>query len=140
MFLETVAQNIEGFSKREVKRAYAAAKLYIRLVYPNQKDFDWIIMSESIKNCDVTPRDVEIAQQIWGKHITPEVLRGKQVRKKPAAITGSKLKIPKDILSLCKTVYMWADIFFVNKIPFLVTLSKRIDFCAVYHLKGRKDL
>ena len=37
VFIQTVTKNMEGFSKREVKRAYKAAKLYIRLVYPSEK-------------------------------------------------------------------------------------------------------
>ena len=61
IFIETVAGNMEGFSKREIKRAYDAAKLYVRLIYPSEKDFNWIVMSNSIKNCTVTPRDVEVA-------------------------------------------------------------------------------
>lgn len=113
--VETVAGNMEGFTKREVKRAYEAAKRHIRLVYPSMKDFNWIVMNGTIKYCSVTPRDVEVAQQTWGKHITPEVLRGKQVRTKPAPITGNKLKIPKDILNLCKTVHMWADFFSLTR-------------------------
>ena len=33
---------------------------------------------------------------------------------------------------------MWADIFFVNKVPFMITLSRGIDFTAINHLPGRK--
>ena len=37
-------------------------------------------------------------------------------------------------MKLHKDIYLTADIFFVNKIPLLITLSRRIMFTAVHHL------
>jgi hypothetical protein len=48
------------------------------------------------------------------------------------------VKVPKDLLKLHKEVTMTADIFFVNKIPFFLTLSRKICFTAVNHLLDRK--
>jgi hypothetical protein len=44
------------------------------------------------------------------------------------------VKVPKDLLKLHREVTMTADIFFVNKIPFFLTLSRKICFTAVNHL------
>ncbi len=47
------------------------------------------------------------------------------------------VKIPTELLKLHKEVFMTADIFFVNKIPFFLTLSRKMCFTAVNHLANR---
>ena len=42
-----------------------------------------------------------------------------------------------DLLKLHKEVFLTLDIFFINKIPFLLTLSRKICFTAVNHLANR---
>jgi hypothetical protein len=41
------------------------------------------------------------------------------------------------LLKLHKNVFLTLDVFFVNKIPFLLTLSRKICFTAVNHLADR---
>jgi hypothetical protein len=48
------------------------------------------------------------------------------------------LKVPKEFMSMHKDVYLTMDIFFVVKIPFFLTLSRKIDFTSVAHLANRK--
>jgi hypothetical protein len=47
------------------------------------------------------------------------------------------VKVPKELLKLHKEVFLTTDIFFVNKIPFLLTISRNICFTAVNHLADR---
>jgi hypothetical protein len=47
------------------------------------------------------------------------------------------VKVPKELLKLHKEVFLITDIFFVNKIPFFLTLSRKICFTAVNHLADR---
>ena len=47
------------------------------------------------------------------------------------------VKVPPDLLKLHRDVTLTADIFFVNKIPFFLTLSRKICFTAVNHLSDR---
>jgi hypothetical protein len=47
------------------------------------------------------------------------------------------VKVPKELLKLHKEVFLTTDIFFVNKIPFFLTLSRNISFTAVNHLADR---
>jgi hypothetical protein len=48
------------------------------------------------------------------------------------------VKVPKDILKLHRDVTLCADIFFVNKLPFFISLSRKIRFTAVNHLSDQK--
>jgi hypothetical protein len=47
------------------------------------------------------------------------------------------VKVPVELLKLHKEVYITANLFFVNKIPFFLTLSRKICFTAINHLADR---
>ena len=134
-FLNTVSGNMEGFTRRQIKGAELARALYPRLVYPSVKDYRWVIRSHQIKDCPVTVPDVDVATKIWGKNI--DSLKGKTTRSKPNVVARDLVKVPTKLLNLHKEVFLTADIFFVNKIPFLLTLSRKIYFTAVNHLANR---
>ena len=48
------------------------------------------------------------------------------------------MPVPPDILKLHKSVTIAADLMFVNKVPFLVTTSRKIYFGTVEVLPERK--
>jgi hypothetical protein len=136
VFVNTVSGNKEGFSQRQLKGAELAKSLYAKLGYPSPKDYRWIIQSNQISDCPVTVQDVDNAHTIWGKNIA--ALKGKNTRTKPIHVAGNFVKVPKELLKLHKDVYMTADILFVNRIPFFITLSRKICFTTVNHLNDRK--
>jgi hypothetical protein len=136
VFLNTVSGNKEGFSQRQVKDAERARTLYAKLGYPSIKDYKWVIQSNQIQDCPVTVQDVDVAHKIWGKNIA--ALKGKTTRKKAIHVAKDSVKIPKELLKLHKEVYLTADIFFVNKIAFFLTYSRKVCFTAVNHLADRK--
>jgi hypothetical protein len=47
------------------------------------------------------------------------------------------VKVPKELLKLHKEVFLTTYILFVNKIPFFLTLSRKICFTAVDRLADR---
>jgi len=134
-FLDTVSENKEGFTKRQIARAETARALYATLCHPSLKDFKWVIRSNQIKDCPVTVQDVDVATKIWGKNIA--ALKGKTTRSKPAPVAKDFVKVPTELYKLHKEVFLTADIFFVNKIPFFLTLSRKICFTGVTHLANR---
>jgi Reverse transcriptase (RNA-dependent DNA polymerase) len=136
VFVNTVKANKEGFSKRQLKGAAAAKELYSKLMYPSLKDFKWAVASNQIKNCPVKAEDIDVAQMVWGKDII--ALKGKTVRRKPTPIVGSTMKVPAEFLKLHKNVTISIDIFYVQGIPFFLTLSRKIDFMTATHLENRK--
>ena len=83
----------------------------------------------------MTVEDVNAALKIWGENIV--TLKGKTTRSKPNTMARDSVKIPIDLLKLHKKVFLTLDILFVNKILFLLTLSRKICFTAVNHLANR---
>jgi hypothetical protein len=137
-FVNTVSKNKASFTKRQIKEAEVAQSLYSKLKYLSWKDFKWIIRSNQIKDCPVTVDHVDTALKIWGKNIV--ALKGKTTQTKPDLVARDFVKVPVELLKLHKEVYITADLFFVNKIPFFLMLSHKICFTAINHLADRTVL
>jgi hypothetical protein len=133
--VSTISKNKEGFTKRQIKGAEIVRDLYTTLSYPYMKDFKWLIHSNQINDCPVTVQDVNVAMKIWGKNIA--ALKGKKMQSKTNLVARGYVKVPMELLKLHKEVFLTADIFFVIKIPFFLTLSCNICFTAVNNLAGR---
>ena len=118
--METVAGNKKGFTKRQIKGAETAKGLYTTLSYPSIKDYNWVIHSNKIKNFPVTVEDVATASKILGKNV--DALKGNTTRRKPEVVKRDLFKVPKELMKLHKDIYLTAEICFVNKIPFFITL------------------
>ena len=99
---------MKAFTKRDIKGEKSARKLYAKLLYPSNADFKWLITNNQIKNCEVSVRNIDTAQEIWGKDIS--TLKGKTVRGKPTLVASDSIKIPKDIANLKKTVFLTVNI------------------------------
>ena len=95
-----------------------------------------MIRGNKIKNYKATPDHAEIAHDIWVE--SEDYIKGSRVQSKSKHVDGFKLKVPTEYLKLGKKVYLTCDVLFVNKIPFFITLSRKIDSIATAHLKDRK--
>jgi hypothetical protein len=64
-------------------------------------------------------------------------LKGKTTWTKPDPVARDFMRVPVEQLKLHKEVYMTADLFFVNKIPFFLMLSWKICFKPINQLTDR---
>ena len=96
-----------------------------------------MIDSGALKNSPVTREHVKIAQYIWGT--SAAFLMGKTTRCQPDAveiIAENITPIPREILDNHKDITICIDIMKINKIPFLTTYGKVIQFGAITELKS----
>ena len=135
-FVSTVEDNKKQFTKRQIQRADVAKNLYSKLHFPSWRDFKWIVAAGMVRNSPVTLQDIKNCETIYGKDVA--ALKGKTVRKQPKSVATDIVKVPKEFLKLHNEVEVDMDIFFVNKIPFFISLSKVIYFTAITHLANRK--
>ena len=104
---------------------------------PSDKDFIKILKTSSLPNCPVTPRDVIIANKLFGPDVG--ALKGKTTRRSPPIVDSP---VPVDITSILKyygEVTLCVDLMYVNRVPLLVTLSRNIKFGTVEAVKDRKE-
>jgi hypothetical protein len=88
-----------------------------------------MVSSNMIKNCPVTPSDIANTNKILGPDLV--TLKGKTVRQTPPLVMMDYVQIPQDIVSLNHNVTLMIDIMFVNGLPFMVIISRKINFTTV---------
>ena len=57
----------------------------------------------------------------------------KTVHRKPDRVEVDYVDIPRDLLAVHKSVTLLADVFSVNKVPFLVSASRNINLISIEH-------
>ncbi len=92
-----------------------------------------------ILNCDVTGQDILNAEDIFGPEIGS--LKGKTVRSASEVVrSGGLVPIPATIMEHYRRVILCVDVMKVNKMPFLVSISRAIKFGTVAWLKNAKAM
>ena len=77
--LNSVPNNIKNYSKRQVERAIVARKVHHLIGWPSTQKYKSYVQNNLLKNSDVTVKDINRAEDIFGKP-TP-ILKGKSVKK-----------------------------------------------------------
>ena len=121
-FSETVRENKLQYTSRQVRDAKRARALYQVLGRPSIEDFKHIVKFRMIENNPVTLQDIQRAETIYGPDIGS--LKGKTTRKAPSPIVKSIVAVPETLLQDHQHIELCMDVFTVNTIQFLLTVSK----------------
>jgi hypothetical protein len=105
--------------------------------YPSTRDFLKLVDNNLIPNCPIGRSDVLAAEAIFGPNV--KALKGKTVRQGELHIKSDILPIPRDIMSLYREVTLCVGIMYLNKIPFLLTISRNIKFATIKLLANRQE-
>ena len=109
-FVETVHDNKTLFTKRQIKGAKKALRLYNCLSHPLMDDFKWALHTNCIKESPVTFNDAIIAEKIYGPDIAS--LKGKTTQKSAQVVVVKDLiLIPKHLINMHKNVTLAIEIF-----------------------------
>ena len=76
--------------------------------------------------------DLDIALKVWGPNVAP--LKGRTMRSQPCPLKLDVFQVPKEIKQIHNNITLSIDIFCVNKIPFILTLSRVLCYMTVTHL------
>jgi Reverse transcriptase (RNA-dependent DNA polymerase)/Zinc knuckle len=136
MMVNTVASNKDRYTNEDYSNAKLARKLQVTIGRPSTKDFIRIVEMNLIPNCPITRKDIMAADDIFGPDIGS--LKGKTTRGQPNKVRPTMIDLPSDLVQQYKDVVLCADIMFVNRIPFLVTLSRKIRFGTAEMLGNRQ--
>ena len=133
--LETVRENFEGYTKKQVEKAILARKAQAMVGHPPDEKFKQMVSHGNLSNCNVTVKDVTNARALFDPNRSR--LKGGTVRQKPERVNRDLTRIPKDLYELHHFVTLTADVMFVNGITFLVTRSRDIRMNTVEFLPSR---
>ena len=101
----------------------------------SEKDYRGLVSSHLLKNNNVSPAAVSNARTLFGPDLAN--VRGKTVRIKPDPVVENYVAIPRDFVLANKHLTLAADVFFVDGIPLLLTISRRIKFVTSEHCPVR---
>ena len=134
-FLSTVAHNKEYFTKSEIQGAIKAREEQERFAWPSTETFKSYISKNLITNANITVDDINRAIAIFGK---PEPLhKGTMTRQHPITHRIERVPLPLPISQHHKQVQLYVDFLFVNRIPFIYTISDKLKYRTIHMCKGR---
>ena len=90
-----------------------------------------------IVNCPVTPRDIKRVNNIFVPDVPP--MKWKFVRRRLEAVSSDYVEIPKEILSMETCLEVSVNIMFINKLIFLVGVSKQLKFTTIQYIPIRLE-
>ena len=135
-FINTVEDNERKYHRREVDKAKKARTLYTLLNRPSRRSFERYVATNQIINCPITVEDVKRFFHIYGPDVA--TLRGKTVKKSGSSSPSHvPSRLPQDMLSHHRDVTLCGDLFFVQGMPFLHTISRKIHFRTATPLPNR---
>ena len=136
LLVDTVAKWQGGYTQREYERAKVARTLKHSVTAPNNQTLKLLLCSNIIKNCPVTPEDVDIAERIFGKDMS--YLKGKSKRSKPIVNRKDIVEIPKELIEKHHNLELHIDVMFINKLPFMTGIDNCIKYRMIATLNSRK--
>ena len=135
--VNTVEDNRKNFTNNDYLRAIRARKLQVMVGCPSDNDFIRILKTSSLPNCPVTPRDILIANELFGPDVGS--LKGKTTQRAPPIVDSPMSVDLTTILKHYGEVTLCVDFLYVNKVPLLVTLLQNIKFGTMEAVADRKE-
>ena len=103
---------------------------------PTNDDLRMVIASGLLHNFPVTQKDLNVAEAIYG--VSVPSLKGKTTRVAPDRVRTEILAVPHDILLSNQDVTIGYDRMFINKLPFLFTISENLKFTTIENIPNIK--
>lgn len=135
--VQTVENNKSLFHRREIEAADKARELYVKLGRPSQKHFEFLLRNKLITDCPLTADNAKRAVEIYGPDIG--ALNGKMKNRKAAHVPSiTPISAPDLIFKHHQYITLSINIFYIQGIPFLHTISRKIQFRTAMYLPDRR--
>jgi hypothetical protein len=106
-------------------------------MFPSTRELMDISDQHLLKNNPVQRADIKDAENMYGTNLGS--LKGKTVTPKGITVAGQITGVPPAIKQKYQThVTLCIDLIFVNKIPFLLTISRGLHFGTVENLNNQQ--
>ena len=120
----------------EIARAREARHLQECLMWPSDGELKRILSIKAITGSNVTFKDVERANLIFGK--TTEISAGKMTAPVKAQNSSSQISLDDLVTNINRRIKLYLDILFINGDPYLHTKSKDLDYVTINRLDSQK--
>lgn len=135
-FINTVEDIRSKFTNREYDAALLARKVQNLIGRPSMRAYIDIVRRKLLKNCPVNPCDITNAEKLFGPNVGS--LKGKTVHRHGEIVQAKNDHIPRELFEDNRDITLCIDMMFINKMVFLVTISRHIKFGTVEVMANRK--
>ena len=135
-FVTTVTDKRDLYTKRAYQDAVAARQAQNIMMFPGVRQLYKIADENLLRNCPINRGDIRAAEDIFGPHLG--AVKGKTPARRSTVVSGGRDGVPPDILDRHRDLVVSIDIFFINKIPFLLTTSCNLHFGTVKAIPNRQ--
>ncbi len=94
-----------------------------------------MVSGNLIPNFPIARQDISNARRIFGPDLAS--VRGKMVQRAPAPVVGDYVAVPWQLVEANAAGTLAADVFFVDRMAFLMTVLRRIKFVTAKHVPVR---
>jgi hypothetical protein len=134
--VSTVADRKSEYTKREYRDAVLARKIQNIIMFPGVQAYTKIADSKLLPNCPIGRHAIMAAERIFGPNLG--ALKGKTVKRASVPVAGRTNGVPPSLLERYQDTVLAVDIMFVNKIPFLITVSRGLHAGTVEPIANRQ--
>ena len=135
-FVTTVTDKRDLYTKRAYQDAVTARQAQNIMMFPGVRQLYKIADQNLLRNSPITRADIRAAEDIFGPNLG--ALKGKTPARRSTVVSGGRDGVPPDILDRHRDLVVSMDIFFINKIPFLLTTSRNLHFGTVEAIPNRQ--
>ena len=96
-----------------------------------------LVSTNSIRNCPIDQRHIQAAEDIYGP-TSVGALRGKTPRRQVGHVTATVDPVPAEVLTAHGDVTLAVDLMFINKVAFLITVSRGLRIGSIHALDNRQ--
>ena len=131
-FLQTIKENVEGYTKKVIAATKFTRKAQGIIGHPPEREFKSTVSNNMIQKFPINASDAPNDYTMFGPKIYGT--RGKTVRQNPDRVVMDYVALYKEFLISQKFVTLMADVMFVNGAPILIIISCGIKFVTVEHI------
>ena len=130
--MQTVWENFEGFTKKEIATDNISCKSQGMIGYPSERDFKSMASNKIIQNCPIADSDFTKAGAMFGTNLSGT--RDKKLRQEMDIMVTDYIAVTRNLLKLHKFATLVADVMFMNNLEFLITISCGIKYGTIEHV------
>ena len=128
-FVPNVTDKRDLYTKRAYQDAVTARQAQNIMMFPGVCQLYKIADQNLLRNSPINWADIRADKDIFGPNLG--ALRGKTPARRSTVVSGGQDGVPPDILDRHRDLVVSMDIFFINKIPFLLTTLRNLHFGTI---------
>ena len=128
-FVTTVEDNEQKFTKRQVQQAKLARLIQETTGHHTTEVLMRAVDGNTFRDLPISRSDLLNADTIFGPSVSG--LMGRTTRTRPQHVTDEHHHIPRELHQQHQVVTLTADIFYVERLGFIATRSRKIRFSTV---------